>query len=384
LFALILVAVVMALALAGIVAFLFLRSPRSPSNRAVSQTTSEGKDFSQAESISIVLGELGSEQGLTHLDQERDGTTTVEILDGVPTRTISLTGVRESLFFYFQIDPTFKQGNIGSVRIDVEYLDPYPGTIGVHYDALDLPALGDAVSEKRVYRDASRKTLTGSHTWKTVSFHTRDAGFANRQNGGADFRVWAKTPTLYLRRVTVTRTASPEDEWKTDYSQTNTVSLLMEKETPQDGLHHLAAEADGRTTLTNLDGVVCRHLQRIGRSSGFLYFSISPTFKGAGLTNARCEIEYYCKTSGRFRLQYDAMEPERHRAYKSVIAQEGPTIQYSDNLQFTRVAVPNTWRTATFLLTNGVFLNSQNGGADFRLEVSPPDIYVRRVTLTRE
>jgi len=34
--------------------------------------------------------------------------------------------------------------------------------------------------------------------------------------------------------------------------------------------------------------------------------------------------------------------------------------------------------------TNAVFMNSQRDGADFRLEVVPPDIYVRRVTVTRE
>jgi hypothetical protein len=29
-------------------------------------------------------------------------------------------------------------------------------------------------------------------------------------------------------------------------------------------------------------------------------------------------------------------------------------------------------------------MNSQRDGADFRLEVVPPEIYVRRVTVTRE
>ena len=40
--------------------------------------------------------------------------------------------------------------------------------------------------------------------------------------------------------------------------------------------------------------------------------------------------------------------------------------------------------TAVAATTNAVFMNSQRDGADFRLEVVPPDIYVRRVTVTRE
>lgn len=332
----------------------------------------------------MVLGEAGSEQGLTHLDQERDGTTMVLILEGVPSRTQSLPGTRTALNFYFQIDPSFKQGNVSSVRIDVEYFAPHDGTIGIHYDAVDLPALGAIDPDKRRYKESSRKTLTASNVWRVASFYTRDAGFNNRQNGGADFRVWAKTPELHLRRVKVTRAILPEGDWKTDYSQTNTVSLRTEDESPQDGVRHLAEEPDGRTTVTNLDGVICRRMHRPGRSNGFLYFTISPTFKAVGLTNARCEIEYFTSRVTTLRLQYDAVEFETHRPYKSVQVEGGQTINYGGNARFTRVTPANGWQTATFLIRDGVFMNSQNGGADFRLEVTPPDIFVRRVTIIRE
>ncbi len=168
-----------------------------------------------------------------------------------------------------------------------------------------------------------------------------------------------------------------------DFSQTNTVTLLLGEASPQDGVRHLAEEPDGRTTLTNLDGVLCRHMARPGRGNGFLYFTISPSFKAAGLTNARCEIEYFTTRLTTLRLQYDAMDGERHRPYKSVQVEGGQTIDFGGSARFSRVTPSNGWQTATFLLRDGVFLNSQNGGADMRLEVTPPDIFVRRVTVTR-
>ena len=48
------------------------------------------------------------------------------------------------------------------------------------------------------------------------------------------------------------------------------------------------------------------------------------------------------------------------------------------------IPIPNVWSVATFHVTNAVFTNSQRDGADFRLEVVPPQIHVRRVTVTRE
>ena len=174
--------------------------------------------------------------------------------------------------------------------------------------------------------------------------------------------------------------AAPEEK---DFSQTSTVTLRLGEESPQDGLRHLFEEPDGRTTITNLDGVLCRSMQRPGRNNGFLYFTLSPTFKAAGLTNARCEVEYFTRRFTTLRLQYDAVEFERHRPYKTAQAEDGQAVNFGDGGRFSRVMPSNGWQTATFLLRDGVFQNSQNGGADMRLEVAPPDIFVRRVTISK-
>ena len=41
-------------------------------------------------------------------------------------------------------------------------------------------------------------------------------------------------------------------------------------------------------------------------------------------------------------------------------------------------------QTVTFRVRDGLFENSENGNSDFRVEVSSPEIYVRRVSVTRE
>jgi hypothetical protein len=168
-----------------------------------------------------------------------------------------------------------------------------------------------------------------------------------------------------------------------DFSASNVVSVVLGEESEEDGIRHLAKQADGRTTLTNLDGVACRLLDRKPRSFGYVYFAIAPTFKVRELNAVRIEIEYRVHHSGVLRLQFDAMEPERHRAYKTAEPLNEQLVRLGDGQGFLRLRASNGWQTATFSATNGYFNNSENGGADFRLEVTPAEIYVRRVTVNR-
>jgi len=96
------------------------------------------------------------------------------------------------------------------------------------------------------------------------------------------------------------------------------------------------------------------------------------------------EVEYFVATPVVFRLQYDGMEGQTHKRYKSVVAEGGQVADMGGSVRFTRLRGSNTWQTATFHIVDGVFMNSENGGADFRLEVTPPEIYLRRVSVTRE
>jgi hypothetical protein len=63
---------------------------------------------------------------------------------------------------------------------------------------------------------------------------------------------------------------------------------------------------------------------------------------------------------------------------------EGQHRSFKPAPEILNVTPSGDWQTAEFHLTEPALLNSQHGGADFRLDVNPPEIYVRRVTLTRE
>jgi hypothetical protein len=63
------------------------------------------------------------------------------------------------------------------------------------------------------------------------------------------------------------------------------------------------------------------------------------------------------------------------KTLKSIYTRAGPAVALDGAKE---------WETATFHLRDAAFEGSQNGGADFRFEVLPPELYIRRVTITRE
>jgi hypothetical protein len=157
-------------------------------------------------------------------------------------------------------------------------------------------------------------------------------------------------------------------------------------EQPGDRITHLFSERDGRTTVMALNGVPCRYLNRKAetRSFGYLYFSIDPDFKEKGLETAKIELECLVQHPTIIRLQYDAMEGDKPKKYKSVLATSRAVSGVGSQIPFTILEASNGWQTVSFQVTSAVFMNSQNGGADFRFEVQPAEIYARRVTVTRE
>jgi hypothetical protein len=345
-------------------------------------------DFSESNAVSIVFGPDEKSFGLKHLSRQNDGRTVVEGMDGVTARKGILRPERSAIYYYFTLDPGFKSQDLRRVQIEVEYFDAAPGTMGIHYDATDA----ERGSDQKYMEAKSVLVLRGSGRWQKAVFQTKnDAVFLNRQNGGADFRIWAKTPTLYVSRVTVTR--DPLNEiWSGDFSKSDRVTIALGQEKSTDGLRHLIEERDGQTVATNLNGEPCRYLNRMqeGRPYGSFYFQISPSFKSRALKNPRIEVEYISEveylggiTQG-LRLQYDGREGGLPVRYLPVLAEGAAVMRYPTGADYGRIPSAGTWRTATFHLTNAVFQNSQKGGADFRIEVVPPEIYIRRVTLICE
>jgi hypothetical protein len=162
-----------------------------------------------------------------------------------------------------------------------------------------------------------------------------------------------------------------------NFGNTNTVGILLgdEESESRNGLRHLDRERDGATTVETLDGVACRYLNFTARnwSLGYFYFVIHPTFKRQDCSRVRIEFECLDPKPGTLGMQYDAMGSETNR--NAAFIQAHPVV---------RLRGSGAWRKVSFRLKDAAFANSQNGGADFRLWVSPPELYVRRVTVTRE
>lgn len=340
--------------------------------------------FARTNTVTVALGGDESGQGLRLVESEGDGRSAVETRDGVPARFARLADDRTTLYFYFQIHPAFKEQELSGTRIDVEFLAPQPGTIGVQYDAQDEPEVSNPV-----YREAVRQVkVRGSNVWQTASFRTQNDGlFQGRQNGRSDFRVWARAPELYVRRVSVmVEEIANAVKWTGDFSATNQLSILLGGEPSTNGLRHLADESDGRTQLVSRDGVMCRLIDRTAdnKQFGYFYFDIAPGFKQRGLKSARVEVEYLAARPGHFRLQYDGEAEGVRRKYTSILPEGARVVRFGRS-EYARIPTVGSWAVATFHVTNALFQNGQNGHADFRIEAAvPPELHVRRVTLTRE
>ncbi len=146
--------------------------------------------LSATQSVSIVLGEVNQEHGLRQVYDEKDGITVPAIIDGVACRELARPG--ELAKIHFTVDPSFKNG-VMRVWAEVEYFDTAPdSTLSIEYDG------------PRAYTPSERRVrLKNSSQWKTAVFELTEAEFNGRENGGADFRIIASKPKVFVRRVTL-------------------------------------------------------------------------------------------------------------------------------------------------------------------------------------
>jgi predicted alpha-1,2-mannosidase len=130
------------------------------------------------------LGTTDTECGLQRLDNA-DGHSQAGTIAGRSART-TLDG-----YLYFGVtDDLVPAGSAHTATIDVDYLDQGTGRWSVQYDSSD-PA--------QKYKGSASVTNTDTGTWKTATFTIPDAGFSNRENAGADFRLATGTGFVVAR-----------------------------------------------------------------------------------------------------------------------------------------------------------------------------------------
>ena len=98
---------------------------------------------------------------------------------------------------YCQISDPYIAPEDNRVKVTITYLDEGTGEFGIHYNSSDEAFEGNA----RNYKNSMFEPRTNSGEWKTQSVVLEDASFNNKQNNGADMRVFG--PDIYIREIAV-------------------------------------------------------------------------------------------------------------------------------------------------------------------------------------
>ena len=101
-------------------------------------------------------------------------------------------------YFYLDVNDGFHGG---AMEIELEYFDMGTGDIALDYDSTDVRSAVEGAYK----RPANIIHRTNSGGWQEARFRITDARFANRENGGADFRFYNGGDDLLIRAVRVRR-----------------------------------------------------------------------------------------------------------------------------------------------------------------------------------
>lgn len=170
-----------------------------------------GGPLSQITTISLQATEGGgSGLGLTLLQPGGDSGDgrwkPVQVAGREAWRTV---GGGQGRYLYFSIDDDFAWFHTPvTVDVTIDYLDSRgnagaPAELGLEYDSYE-PSRAAVLADS--YRYKKVVSLGTSGTWRTATVRLTGVRFANGQNGGADFRLWAgENRDLTIAKVTVTK-----------------------------------------------------------------------------------------------------------------------------------------------------------------------------------
>jgi hypothetical protein len=132
----------------------------------------------------VILGDPDSSFGIRHVGtQSGDGWTEPGVIGGISAR--KNISAKSSHYFYFDVDDSLVfAGSTPDLRAEIVYWNGIGNVILPQYDSR-----GDFFMAR--YANAESAPLTGGARWKTRTFDIPGAWFGNRQNGGADFRIYA-------------------------------------------------------------------------------------------------------------------------------------------------------------------------------------------------
>jgi len=109
-------------------------------------------------------------------------------------------------YLYFDVSDHFLFDERASLEVRVTFHEGTFGEVGLEYDSND-----EGATRSGAYKSAGSVLRKGRDRWRTETFLLRDARFANRQNGGCDFRIVVRGTDLVVSDVVVRRHDGPVD-----------------------------------------------------------------------------------------------------------------------------------------------------------------------------
>jgi len=155
------------------------------------------------------------------------------------------------------------------------------------------------------------------------------------------------------------------------YSEVRSVTTSLGATNESKGLIQFD-HADGVTRPATAGGHECRESVSTVHQGKYIYFQVHDSFKWADSMLVDVDVEYFDAGTGSFRIEYD--DPDPNAPFNGAYTASKTSVTLNNTRQ---------WKKARFRLLESRFLNSQNGGADFRIAIQAPALTVRRVTVTR-
>jgi hypothetical protein len=144
-------------------------------------------------SVSVTFGEDAEENGIRTRVWGKPGSETIATYAGKSGLQTDL--VKGAWGIWGDVSDAFIHGGTNHVRMTIEYWDKRVAgdqCFKLYYDSVQKPMAR-----------APSTFLEGGNTWKAATFLLEDAGFAGRQEGGADFRLFSTDTNMCVRSVTI-------------------------------------------------------------------------------------------------------------------------------------------------------------------------------------
>jgi hypothetical protein len=249
--------------------------------------------------------------------------------------------------------------------------NPGIGELGPGYDHSAVPGRSPLVREReggKFYEESWQKFLRRPSNFVMIETW-------NEFHEGTDIAESKEYGRQYIE-LTRKYSDSFKSGWKPPrpqgrFTAAKSVLIQLAAKNVESGLRQIECE-DGVTTPANEAGREARRVKPFRQSSRYMYFAVDDSFKWADTMNATLEIQYFDASKGRLHVEFDGSDPAA--PFNGAYSRSATEIVLTGD---------KSWKTARFELRGARFLNSQNGGTDFRLTGETTELVVSRVTLER-